>query len=201
MKRHLLRNKQHRIIAQLLLCSTVITLTSACSCTKCCMQKDQTCQQGINLIEPDSIARLTLGDTAVSIMMQAKTVSLYTLNPLTRPGDNDFTIGNYKVEKKECDVPLDFFPILAFLLSDSNNYDRGENVQSIRFIPSQAISITAETDSISMLFSPVSMEIGIVRKGIIQNIFRYNNQRLFLLFFKKLLNNDIYDKMLNNYQQ
>lgn len=184
-----------------ILCLAVICMLSACSCVQHCNPPATARSGGINLIELDSVARTTLGDSIIAILSHPVQVSLYTLSPLTRPGDNDPTIGNYLVTKLDTVVPLDYYSILIFLLSDSNNYDNGENIPAIRFMPANALTVVSEADSASLLLSPASMEIGIVHKGVVKNIFRYNNKRLFLLFFNRLLHNEIYDKMLNTFQQ
>lgn len=191
----------HRWFALPVLCLSALIMASACGCVKSNCQSKQITQKGVSLITMDSIARTALSDTVLSIMMHPQQVSLYTLSPLTRPGDNDFTIGNYKVVKKEGEISLDYYTVLIFLLADSCIYDRGENVQAIKFMPSHAITVISETDSVSLLYSHVSMEIGVVHEGYITNIFRYNNQRQFLLFFNNILENDMYNEMLNTLQQ
>lgn len=148
-------------------------------------------------IQPDSAVVERLGDTVCSLMFNPRAANLYLVNPLERPADHNFTIGGYKVEQHVATLQPDYLSTLLFLMADSASYNDSPMIPAVAFMPEVALEIPGKDETLSVIFSFISQQMAIVRNGAVQKTIRYNNTRLFLLFFNNILHNDLYNKQLN----
>ena len=149
-------------------------------------------------IAPDSVVISKLGDSICDIVFNPKKVTLYTLEPLERPKDEDSTIGGFKTNEKVGTIAKEYYSTVLFLLSDSCSYYDGPFVPATAFSPEVALEFSNRKGKVYLLYSFASREIGIVADGTLLKKQHYGNHRLFLLFFQNILKDEYYAKLLNN---
>lgn len=156
---------------------------------------------GRSAIVPDRMATAQLGERACAHVFTPASANLYKISAAERPKRGEASIAGYKVEAQLGEVAADYLSPLQFLLSDSLSYNDSPLVPAVPFMPNVAIGFaTSRRDTVYLLFSFASEQIGIVEDGRMVKILRYRNPRLIMLYFQRMLGVEHYSQQLNSKQ-
>jgi len=137
--------------------------------------------------QPDSVIVAILGEDVTNVVFGAKKATLSHLNPMEPPADSEITIGGVKVAST-----------LQFLMADSAFYNNGPVTVTSPYAPNYALSFVKGKQKVDLVFSLVSMEMGIVVDGKLTNVVRYNNARQVTRYFRLVSQNEFYDNIIMN---
>lgn len=148
--------------------------------------------------QPDSVTVAMLGEDVAAIVFGAKKATLSHLNPMEAPADGEITIGGVKVVRTLGTLNKTDLITLQFLMADSAFYNNGPETVTSPYAPNYALSFAKGKQKVDLVFSLVSMEMGIIVNGKLKNVKRYNNARQVTRFFRLVSQNEFYDNIIMN---
>ncbi len=172
------------------LSAVLIALMLSAACTKAAPKQVRDVKKlDYTLIQPDKEVKEILGDSIADILFSPKSVIVYELQAIERPSDTDKTIGGIKVSKEVGKLDKSYHSIIQFLLADSCTYTGEIIVPAVPYKPVVALEFTQKKETVCLLFSFLSGEIGFTYNG--KEIMRkhISNRRNMLLFFNNIMNN------------
>ena len=165
----------------------VITFLLSTACTKATTNQSQPSKKiDFTAIQPDKKVKEILGDTITNIIFSPRTVTVYELDAMSTPSDNDRTIGGVKVSKEIGKLDKSYYSIMQFLLADSCTYAGERIVPAVPNKPVMALEFAQKKEIVGVIFSFLSREITFVYNG--KEIMRkqISNNRNMLLFFNNI---------------
>ena len=148
--------------------------------------------------QPDSVTVAMLGEDVTNVVFGAKRATLSHLNPMEPPADGEITIGGVKVASSLGVLNKTDLTTLQFLMADSAFYNNGPVTVTSPYAPNYALSFVKGKQKVDLVFSLVSMEMGIVVDGKLTKVVRYNNARQITRFFRLVSQNEFYAPIINN---
>lgn len=147
---------------------------------------------------PDSVTVATLGEDVANVIFGAKKATLSHINPMEAPADGEITIGGVKVVSSLGTLNKTDLITLQFLMADSAFYNKGSMTVTSPYVPNYALSFAKGKQKVDLVFSLVSMEMGIVVDGKLTKVVRYNNARQVTRLFCLVSQNEFYDRIIEN---
>lgn len=187
-------------------------LLLSCSCAGCRQCKKVLPQQAKNAFDfvvDDSVKHL-LGDSIAQIIFEADSVTLLELS-VRPPKDsvlNDSIVsdtlvseqtkfrGCYVVHNFGALTPSEIAPLL-FILSDRSAYYPNDVRVKSPFIPDVSLSFVKETKQADIVFSFTGSQMYIFTADEQKMYYKYDYERLILLYFQQYLQNDNIKQFLN----
>lgn len=148
--------------------------------------------------QPDSTTVSILDADVAAIVFGAKKATLSHLNPMEPPADGESTIGGVKVMSCLGTLNKTDLITIKFLMADSAFYNNGPVTVTSPYAPNYALSFEKGKRKVDLVFSLVSMEMGIVVNGKLSKVIRYNNARQVTRFFRLVSQNEFYDTVIVN---
>lgn len=182
-----------------------LLLLMSCSCVGCRQSKRVLSEQtstAFNFAVDDSVKNL-LSDSIAQIIFEADSVELLELS-VNPPKDsllNDSIFkdtliseqskfrGCYIVRKFGMLTPAEVAPIL-FILSDRSAYYSNDIRVKSPFIPDVALSFIKENKQVDIVFSFTGGQIYVFTADEQKMYYKYDYERLILLYFQQYLQND-----------
>lgn len=143
--------------------------------------------------QPDSTTVSILGADVAAIVFGAKKATLSK-----PPADGESTIGGVKAMSCLGTLNKTDLITLQFLMADSAFYNNGPVTDTSPYDPNYALSYVKGKQKVDLVFSLVSMEMGIVVNGKRSKVIRYNNARQVTRFFRLVSQNEFYDIVIVN---
>ena len=198
--------------------SLLLLLSCSCAgCKQCTATKLHPANKEFSLVVDDSVKHL-LGDSVAKIIFEADSVSLLELsvNPpkdsvkndtsaIKAPANDSLKVDSIaKPEYHGCYIVRDFgvlseaeiTPILFILSDRSTYYPDGIRVKS-PFIPDVALCFAQADKRVDVIFSFTGGHMYIIQEDDSKSYFKYDYERLILLYFQQHLQNENIKQFLN----
>lgn len=162
------------------------------------MEKKNDAKKKLNseLIVPGDSVKEVLGEENCSVIFSPSKVKLYRLSP-EKAGDNDKTIGGYKIEKDMGTIDKTYYSILLYFLSDNAEYLKGSVYPAAPFIPEVAVEFTKKKEVVSIVFSFSGGQLQVVTAGKAQKPVKYYNEQHIMKYFQNIFNDKNWQKILD----
>ena len=162
------------------------------------MEKNSNAKKKLNsdLIVPGDSVKDILGEENCSVIFSPSKVKLYRLSP-EKAGDNEKTIGGYKIEKDMGIIDKTYYPVLLYFLSDNGEYLKGPVYPAAPFIPDVAVEFTKKKDVVSIVFSFSGGQLQVVTGGKAKKAIKYYNEQHIMKYFQNIFNDKDWQKILD----
>lgn len=179
-----------------------ITLGAACLLfgafsLSTCAQSPKDMKTAARLVKADKELQDLLGDSVCAIMFSPSAKMKCHRLSKEKAGDNELTIGGYKVVTGGSSVSRNDMHILQFLLSDAKTYMTGLELPSVPFLPEVAVEFVSKKASVALVISFAGGQYTIVYNGKSIKTVKFTNERAVMLFFQRLLNDKNLAELLN----
>lgn len=190
--------------------SLFLLLSCSCAgCRQCTTALPEQASKSFNFVVDDSVKHL-LGDSIAQIVFESDSIVLLELS-VRPPKDsilNDSVVADTLVSEltkfRGCYIlrnfgtltPSEIAPLL-FILSDRSAYYPNDVRVKSPFIPDVALSFIKESKQVDVVFSFTGGQIYIFTADEQQMYYKYDYERLILLYFQQYLQNDNIKQFLN----
>lgn len=138
-----------------------------------------------------------LGDTVAKIIFESQKAIVYRLDPVNSPKDGENTIGGVKIVCKDRVLSRSELESLKLMLADSSAFTVSVDVPLCTFSPLIGVEFRGKYGSVSLLFSLLSHEIGVVNGGELKGKHQFGYTRLATRLLAKSLDKEYYDYLMH----